>query len=260
MALHHFFLEGQTLGGIDEASFVLCLSDDDLRHAQVLRLRRGEHISVIDAAQDYFECEVVRFSPSELEVRIAQRGQTHAALPQVVLAQGIAKGPKMDQIVRQATELGVCGFLPFVCERSVVRLDEARGQSRSGRWQQVAKSAAMQSGQERVPDVAAPMSVVSLCERLASAAAVAVCWEETQEGSLKGLIRCALDTFGGSLEGRQVVVVVGPEGGLAKGEVEAFLAANPLAQAVTLGPSILRTETAGVVACALALYELGALQ
>ncbi|MCL1799057.1 MAG: 16S rRNA (uracil(1498)-N(3))-methyltransferase [Eggerthellaceae bacterium] len=260
MAPYRFFLEGQVLGHGTLGPFALRLAPDDMRHAAVLRLEAGERLAVVDAVGDCFECEVVRFSPGTLEVRIVRCSTAPGASPVVALAQGIAKGDKMDQVVRQATELGVSAFLPFTSERSVVRLAPEKAAARTERWRAVAKSAAMQSGQGRIPEVAEPKTLKELAAFTAQATAVLVFWEEAHTGSIAAVLDKALAALRVEPADARVVAVVGPEGGLGEGEVSLLLRANPRAGLVSLGPSILRTETAGVVASALTLYELGGLR
>lgn len=260
MSLHRFFLDEQVLADEQAARFPLQLGADDLRHARALRLQAGEHIAVVDAAMDYFECEVASFDGAELVVGIAQRGEGAPAGPAVTVAQGLAKGDKMETVIRQGTELGVAAFLPLECARSVVRLDGRKAAAKAERWRAVAKSAAMQSGQMRIPEVAPPMPVAQACDALAKADALLVCWEEApQSASLRAVLAEGLAASGAAPEAARVAVVVGPEGGLAPEEVDRILACNPRARLVSLGRSILRTETAGVVAPALVLYELGQL-
>ena len=260
MSLHRFFLDDQVLAQEAAPAFPLRLAPDDARHAKVLRLAPGEHIAVVDAASDYFECEVVAVGDGLPLVRIAQRGGERPAGPQVMLLQGLAKGDKMEEVVRHGTELGVVAFVPLACERSVVRLDAKKTASKTARWQAIAKSAAMQSGQMRVPEVSAPRTVREACGLLGGATAVLVCWEEAPEAAgLRAALERGLAACGALPADARVAVVVGPEGGLAQAEVDALLGCNPRASLESLGPSILRTETAGVVAPALVLYELGAL-
>ena len=159
MSLHHFFLDDQVIAEETQAEFALRLAADDRKHAKVLRLGAGEHISVVDAARDYFECEVVSADSGDIVVRIAQRLEAPADEPNVILIQGLAKGDKMDDIVRHATEIGIAGFVPLSCSRSVVKLDEKRKASKTQRWRAIAKSAAMQSGRLSVPEVCDPMTV-----------------------------------------------------------------------------------------------------
>lgn len=256
MSLPHFFLDDQVLSEESEPVFELRLSGDDLKHAQVLRLAPPEHIAVIDAASDYFECEVASCTKAGVSVRIAEHLEAHPR-PRVVLAQGLAKGDKMDFIFRHATELGVEAFVPLLCSRSIVRLDARKTANRMQRWKTLVKSAAMQSGRSSLPEIAQPQTVREFAQTLSGASAVLICWEEapltcTLSDALdQALVRCGLDP----LDAR-VVVVVGPEGGLAEEEVACLQRACERSRLITLGPGILRTETAGIVAPALVLYEL----
>lgn len=258
MSLPRFFLENQVLAAETEAVFPLRLAADDVKHAKVLRLTAGEHIAVIDGASDYFECEIIDISNGLPLVSIARHEEAPAEGPQVILLQGLAKGDKMETVIRHATEVGVAAFVPLTCRRSVVKLDGKKAAAKTERWRAIAKSAAMQSGQARIPEVSEPATVGEACARLEGATAVLVCWEEAPgSASLREAIQGALAATRTPAADARIAVVVGPEGGLAEEEVRAFLASNPRARLVTLGPSILRTETAGIVAPALALYELG---
>ena len=255
MSLQHFYLEEQVLADEADEVFALRLAADDVKHARVLRLAPGEHIAVVDAAQDYFACEVVAFNDAFPMVRRAQRLERVVG-PAVMLVQGLAKGDKMETVIRHATELGVSSFLPLACERSIVRLDARKAAAKVERWRTIAKSAAMQSGQPAVPDVREPCALAQACAQLAGASAVLVCWEEAPgTAHLDEALERVLEK-GALLEDACVAVVVGPEGGLTEREVDALLACNPRTSLVSLGPSILRTETAGIVAPALVLYEL----
>ena len=259
MALLHFYLEHQLISDETKKIFALRLNEDDYRHARAQRLSRGEHIAVIDAAKDYYECEVEEFNSDQLLVHIALKKSNEGIRPSVMLIQGLAKGEKMDSVIRQGTELGVGAFVPFICERSVVKLDAKKTLTRMNRWRSIAKNAAMQSGQPCIPEISEPLLLEEVCSILSNAAAVLICWEEEKEKGIGESLRTALAKQGIFDEDARVAVVIGPEGGLTQQEVDALLASNVFAESVSLGQSILRTETAGVVAPAIVLYELGAL-
>lgn len=261
MALPRFFLDEQVLEVETAKEFLLRLSRDDAKHARVLRLRAGEHVAIIDAAKDYFECEIVSFDDDLPLVRIARHLDAPETGPKVVLVQGLAKGDKMDVVIRHATELGVAGFVPLACCRSVLKLDAKRASSKVSRWRTIAKSAAMQSGQLSVPEVSDVSSLSAVCELLSNATVVLICWEEApQTAVLSDALDSALRACVCSdVNDARIAVVVGPEGGLDQSEVDALISCNPRSSLVSLGPSILRTETAGIVAPALVLYELGGL-
>ena len=258
MSLQHFYLDEQVLADEVGGPFPLRLAADDAKHARVLRLAPGERIAVVDAALDYFACEIVAFDDALPVVRIAQRFERADAGPSVVLVQGLAKGDKMETVIRHATELGVSAFVPMACERSIVRLDARKAAARTQRWRAIAKSAAMQSGQRVCPEVGEPMALADVCASLAHATAVLVCWEEAPlDARIEKALERGLRLDRALPENARIAVVVGPEGGLSRSEADALLACNPRASLVSLGSSILRTETAGIVAPALVLHELG---
>ena len=134
MSLPRFFLENQVLAAETEAVFPLRLESDDAKHARVLRLAAGEHIAVIDADQDYFECKIVDFTDELPLVSIARHEDASEAGPQVILLQGLAKGDKMETVIRHATEVGVAAFVPLACARSIVKLDAKKAAAKTERW------------------------------------------------------------------------------------------------------------------------------
>jgi 16S rRNA (uracil1498-N3)-methyltransferase len=152
----------------------------------------------------------------------------------------------MDFIVEKATELGVARILPFASERTI---REERGTAKIERWRRLARAAAQQSGRTHVPPVDDPLRWQTLVERFAAFNAVIMPWEVAERVSLRTVLPALLSDV------REVLVVIGPEGGISHAEARAAFDAG--AHAVSLGARILRTETAGLVACAALLYEAG---
>lgn len=254
MSFHHFFLDGQIIAEETAREFPVRLSAEDAKHARVLRLSEGEHISVVDAASDYFELEITS-AHDGLVARIAQHLDAPQAPASIALFQGLAKGDKMDDIIRHATEVGIDEFVSLSSSRCVMKLDAKKAKSKLARWQAIAHSAAMQSGRMVEPRVHEPHTVKQAVQLLREFDCVLVCWEECP--STKTIAAALEQAFGNaSVDKPRIAVVVGPEGGLSVDEVEA-LTASENAWPVTLGPSILRTETAGIVAPALVLYACG---
>ena len=259
MALPHYFLPEQILSEETKACFELRLSESDAHHLKVARMKPGEHVAVIDASNNYFECELDHFEQNRVYARICQKLEAKNACPHITLIQGLAKGEKMELVIRHATELGVSCFIPLKCKRSVVKLDEKRAKDRVARWNNIAKSAAMQSGQTHIATVEMPQTVAQVCTLAHNFDAFFICWEEAPES--EKLIQ-ALSQFvsGVSKDPAELklAVVVGPEGGIEAEEIHALMQCEN-AHLVSLGSSILRTETAGIVAPALILYSLGQL-
>ena len=261
MSLQHFYLEGQVLGEETGERIPLRLSVEDAKHFKVLRLKAGEHIAVIDAARDYFECDITDPNWDAPCVRICSRESDAPTGPSVILFQGIAKGDKLDTIVRGATEVGVSAIVAVPFARCVAGLDERHAASRLSRWETIAKSAAMQSGRRSIPEVAVLGSVADMERYLSGATCTLIFWEEAPlEADFAEPLARALDMEFCPAADARVAIVIGPEGGLEATEVERISAMTKHPCVVTLGPSILRTETAGVVAPALVLHQLRLLE
>ena len=173
---------------------------------------------------------------AELAERIAAPAPSQV---RVTVAQGIPKAQKMDYVVEKLTELGAAAIVPLQSERS---LAESGGAHKHERWARIAKSAALQSGRTAIPSIEAPCTLRALLERAGEFDSVIFAWELAPQTSPRAALETALRTA------RNVLLIIGPEGGFS--HEEAALAASAGAHAVWLGPRILRTETAGLVALA----------
>lgn len=252
MSLHRFFLDDQVIAVQPDDVFRLELSREDAKHARVIRLKSGEHIAVVDAEGDYFELEVQRIDDEGIFASISRHLDAPVEGFELILYQGLAKGERFETVLKHATELGVSAFVPLISDRCVVKLDAKRSASKLSRWETIIRNAAKQSGQIRIPKLFAlediPTAVLSLSEM----DLVLICWEEAMD-SLN--IRAAIDDAGLAQDAR-IAIIVGPEGGFSDDEVSKLLSSGSTAKLVSLGPTILRTETAGIVSCALALDRL----
>ena len=213
------------------------------RHAaKVLRLRPGQHVVVFDGRGEEAEVELTAVSPRAVAGRVVAR-QGGVRPPVVItLVQGVPKGSKMDAIVRMGTEVGVARFVPVLTQRAVARPAAARVE----RWRRIAAAAAKQSGRSTVPRVDTPRPLEELWPELAGSL-ILLPWEGERSRSLGAVLR---EHAGASA----VTICIGPEGGWT--EMEVRTAVTHGAHPVTLGPLVMRTETAGLVAAAMVLYEL----
>ncbi len=215
------------------------------RHAKVLRLAVGDAVVLFDGAgREAQGC--VEALDGELVCRVGPLRVATRAGPAIVLCQCLPKGGKLDDIVRASTELGVRAVHLVTSERTVPRPDEPRAQKRLERLAAVAREAARQSGRADVPDLIAP---APLAEVLARAPEDATRLAFAPEGER------ALESVAAA---PAAWVLVGPEGGLAQGELELARAAG--FAVLGLGPTVLRVETAAVVALALVSHHLGGLR
>jgi 16S rRNA (uracil1498-N3)-methyltransferase len=168
-----------------------------------------------------------------------------------ILGQALPKGVKMDLIVEKCSELGLTTLVPLHTERTVVREASARLGTKMARWQRIAVAAARQCGRRTLLDVQPPMALRDFCVRYASAPVKLVCWEEERQQSM----RQALESVAGQ---SPIIIVIGPEGGLTIHEVE--MARTAGFTTVSLGPHLLRTETAAIVLTGIVRYSLGELE
>ncbi|SIS66843.1 RsmE family RNA methyltransferase [Alicyclobacillus vulcanalis] len=225
--------------------------EDGHHFSRVLRASLGEALVVCGPGGPFF-AEVAEVRPGEICVRLRERAPSHEPKRSFVLVQGLAKGEKMDVIVQKSTEVGAAGIVVFEGERSVVRLSgEAKVAQKLARWRKIAREAAMQSQRDVVPFVAwAPALDAALAALEARGIRLALVLDEEEKAT--GFLSAIRD---GALDGG-AAIVVGPEGGLSPAE-RALARGDARCRTVTLGPRILRTETAGLVALAIALAETG---
>ncbi|MBI1734777.1 MAG: 16S rRNA (uracil(1498)-N(3))-methyltransferase [Candidatus Rokubacteria bacterium] len=224
---------------------------DETHHlARVLRLRAGDTVIASSGDGRDHTIRLETLGETATGTVIATSARAAESPLELTLVQGVPKGDKMEAIVRMATELGVARIAPALTERTIVRLDAARWRERARRWQRVAKEATKQCGRAVVPDVEMPRPLDECLDALgeASRATLSLCvWE--------GATAPLAPILDGAAGVRRARVVVGPEGGLATAEVEAARAHGYAV--ASLGPRVLRTETAGPVILAILQERLG---
>ncbi len=248
--MHRFYLPPDQCAGPR-----LTLTGREAHHAlHVLRVRRGERVVVLDGAGAECLCEVGEPTQDGLALALIQKNCA-APLPyQLTLLQAVPKGRIMEAIIQKATELGVRRVVPILSERSVPQLDEESAEARAGRWQQAAIEAIKQCGNPWLPLVEAPVTPRSFLARQER-------FELALVGSLQNDRRHPRDCFREfqTEYGRgpqSVGVWIGPEGDYTPAELSAIKADG--ARPISLGPLILRSETAAVYCLAVVNYELQA--
>src|SRR5437870_9413609 len=221
-----------------------------VRH--VLRLRVGDEIIAFDGTGQ--ECLIRLTSVAATHVqgeRLALLAPTMLVPKPLILGQALPKGPKMDLIVEKCSELGLTTLVPLSTDRTVVRQAPERLAGKMARWQRIAAAAARQCGRRTLLDVQAPMALGDFCVRYRSAPVKLVCWEEEQRHGMRQALARLVDQS-------PIVVLIGPEGGLTVDEVE--MAHEYGFATVSLGPRVLRTETAAIVLTSVVRYSLGDLE
>jgi 16S rRNA (uracil1498-N3)-methyltransferase len=213
---------------------------------RVLRAQPGDRIVLFNGSGADFAAEIISFDGDGalLRVGVGEPAAASESPLHVTLLQGVSRGERMDFVLQKATELGVAAIAPVLTERSVVRLDSDQAQRRLAHWRGVAIAACEQCGRATVPRVEPP---ATLEQRLAhgTAAASRVMLAPDGDRPLADAVRDAA----------RVELLIGPEGGLSARERE--LARTAGFVAATLGPRVLRTETAALVALAVAQQVAG---
>lgn len=210
----------------------------DARHlVKVLRLAKGDEVVAFDGKGGEWSATIAAASPSRVTVALGPKRRAVTESPcRILLGQGIGKGEKLDLVVRAGTELGVAEIVPVLTSRAIATAD---GTAKVDRWRRIAEEACKQSGRSVVPVVHAPEDLAAFLVRAKSAALKVVPWEG---GGI------TLGAAASAASASSAAILIGPEGGLSEKEVVAAEKSGFVA--VTLGPRILRTETAGIVAVA----------
>jgi 16S rRNA (uracil1498-N3)-methyltransferase len=238
----HFYLN-EHLGTVDVGS-VATLEGAEARHAvSVSRVQVGELLRIGNGAGLIVTGTVTSASPQELELLVEQVDETPAATPALWLAQALAKGDRDEMAVQAATELGVDGVIPWAAGRSIVKWEGAKVRKGHDRWSAIVREASKQSIRPWIPEVADLATTKTLCA-LAGEARMLVLDPEAE--TPLSAVRA---------DGRDLVLVVGPEGGISDAELEQFVRAG--AEPVRLGSNVLRTSTAGPAAIAVLGSTLG---
>jgi 16S rRNA (uracil1498-N3)-methyltransferase len=222
----------------------LTLDGEEGRHAAtVRRLRAGERIDVTDGEGRVAECVVVTAARDRLELQVERRSEEPEPHPRIVVVQALVKGDRSELAVELLTELGVDEIVPWEAQRCVATWMPERSPRR---WEGAAAAASKQSRRARWPIVAGLANTATVQARLAAATSAFVLHEEAAEPLVSVLPKAP---------NGEIVIVVGPEGGLSDNELAGFASAG--AKAVRLGPSVLRASTAGCAAAAVVLAASG---
>ncbi len=206
---------------------------------RVLRMAVGDAVTLFNGDGNDYTAELVTADrrTAVARVRGIEAARNESPLP-LTLAQGLARGDKMDLVVQKATELGVARIVPLLSERGGVRLDDARGDKRLQHWRMVAAGACEQCGRARLPVIEPPRELDAWLGQLDDGGALRLALLPDAQQGLRGL----------PMPATGAVLVVGPEGGLGERDIAALQAGG--FSGLRLGPRILRTETAGLAALA----------
>lgn len=244
--MRRFFISPEKI-----ATDVPMITGSDAGHiVQVLRYKIGDIIGLFDGCGNEYEAKIITLSKNQVGLSITRHLTVKAeSAVDITVAQGFLKEKKMDVVVRQLSELGAACWIPFRAGRSVAVPDGKRLFTRKTRWEKIAVEAAKQCGRSRIMSVAPADSFERLIDDYSKFDHRIIFWEESRQ-SLQ-----TLQHRQRSRPGTRIIIILGPEGGFEPDEIKTARAKG--FETFSLGPRILRAETAAVVACSLVQYIFG---
>ncbi len=246
--MHRFHLPPEQCRGTH-----LTLTGSEAHHAaNVLRLREGAAVTVLDGAGGVVACEVGTVTKREVHLRVARTETIPAPPHRITLLLAVPKGKLIDSIIQKATELGVARVVPLLTERVVTHLDDDGAEAKAAKWQQVAIEATKQCGQAWLPKVEAPLTPKQWLARKEAFDLQLVGALRPGSRHPREVIRAFQQERG--VPPRTIAVWIGPEGDFTPAELD--LAETAGARPITLGPLVLRVETAAIYCLSFLNYEL----
>ncbi|HOM02458.1 MAG TPA: 16S rRNA (uracil(1498)-N(3))-methyltransferase [Acetivibrio sp.] len=226
------------------------ISGEDFNHIKkVLRLGNGDRITVCDGEGTDYLVEIMKFEDASVKTRIIESMENFTEPPvKITLFQGLPKSDKMDYIIQKAVELGIYEIVPVITERTVVKTDKKSGDKKCERWNRISMEAAKQCNRGIIPKVGFPISFKEALNAAKGSSFSLIPYEKETGIKLK-------EVLSKKSSAEKVSVFIGPEGGFSQTEIETAISCG--IQPVTLGPRILRTETAGIAVLSILMYELG---
>ena len=243
--MHRFFLPADWMA----RSTVVITGKLAHQMRNVLRLGAGDHITALDNSGWEYDIELQKVDSGKVEGRVINKSLSVAEPgTKITLYQALLKGSNFEFVLQKCTEIGVAGFVPVICERCVAGEPDSK---RLGRWRSIITEAAEQSRRGKLPFLHSPVGFIEACKAASGIALLP--WEGEKVRGIGDFLRSHTKPENDTV----FSIFVGPEGGFTPHEVEFAQSCGIVP--VSLGHRILRAETAGLVAAAIALYEFGEL-
>lgn len=235
----------------------LTLDPSESHHClDVLRMQLGDRAAVFDGRGHEATVEIASTAKGRVELKVLQHSKSPELACELVLGQAIPKGKNMDLIIEKATELGAAAIVPLLSERTVVRLDSSEALDKKSKWQRVAIEAAKQCGRNWLPEIRTPIAPKQYFDSREKFDLMLIASLQPDSQHIKTVLR---EHLGGTATRHgptplRVLVLVGPEGDFTPAELNLAKASGCLP--ITLGPIILRTETAAMYCLSVLSHEL----
>ena len=227
----------------------LTITGDDAHHlAYALRAKRGDKITAVDKIGNCAVVELVDFDKETITARRIGDVKKISAEKKIILADCLPKQNRFDNIIEKATELGIDKIIPLISERTIVRPDNLRGQSKVERWKKIAKESAEQCARDTIPEIDNICALDDWLKKISpldNDTLLLFCWELERDTTAREVLSVNRD--------KNIIVLIGPEGGFSECEVQAVKNIGGIS--VTLGKRILKTDTAAISVLAMINYE-----
>lgn len=224
------------------------IEGEDVKHiSKVLRCRIGEELEICDNDNNEYICEIINIDKYQVELNILEIVDVKRESDlKIKVYQGLPKGPKMEMILQKLTEVGVDEIILVQTKRTVVKVDDKKEDKKIERWERIIYEAAKQSKRGKIPRLRGVLSFKEALDDMKTNNLNIAPYENERTKSIKQSIK--------GVDIKNIGIFVGPEGGFEDVEIKAIEEIG--GQSVSLGPRILRTETASLVASSIVLYEL----
>lgn len=231
------------------------ITGEDVKHIKnVLRLKEGDNLLLCDGCQTDYKCRINKIHDNEIIASIINSEQSKTEPPvEITLFQCLPKSDKFEFIIQKSVELGVKKIIPIISERTVIRIDNEREAFRKKeRWQKIAYEAAKQCGRGIIPEISMPEKFENTIKQIGEFKLKIIPYEKENKRGIKALLKDkAINNQNKDI--LKIAILIGPEGGFTEEEVD--LATKNSFHSVSLGPRILRTDTAGLNVISVLMYE-----
>lgn len=243
--MHKFFIRRENISGEK-----LNITGDDVNHIyKVLRLNIGDIILVCDGEGNEYISRINEINKKEVKCDIIESSINQSEPPiKIILFQGLPKAQKMELIIQKGVEIGICKFQPVITQRVVVKTEGKDISNKLERWRRISEEAAKQSNRGIIPEILEPIAFEDAVKAIRDLDLFIVPYEKERSNSLKKILT-------DYKHAKNIGIFIGPEGGFDESEIDICIKRGIIP--VTLGPRILRTETAGIAVSSMVLYEIG---
>ena len=241
-----FFVNSENIS----SDSIIITGEDVVHIKKVLRLNSGDNIIVSDGLGTDYHVQIQKIDLHTVDTKIISSFKNNSEPPvDIVLFQGLPKSDKMDYIIQKGVELGVKKIVPVITERTVVKISNNKDyKKKHQRWNRISMEAAKQCNRGIIPQVEYPIIFKEAIETLPNNGFRILPYEKEKSQGIKGILKEKSNS-------KDIFIFIGPEGGFCDREIE--LALKNDFNIISLGPRILRTETAGIVVLSILMYELG---